>query len=150
MTEYRRLKQPSGPVWGPQPLRLWHGCAVLLEVTGTPQSSPCPGGHRAPLDLWRPQTANLSGRRSDQPCRAETGSRLTVRLDSSQCCLKAALDGNLVPRSSQGLMGSGCDQVSVFKGSRNGASCHQTADMSHVSQQVGVQLLTQLKHTQRP
>lgn len=45
-------------------------------------------------------------------------------------------------------MGSGGDQVSVLEGRGNCSGCHQAADMSHVSQQVGVELHTQLKHTQ--
>uniref|UniRef100_A0A3B3VS28 Uncharacterized protein n=1 Tax=Poecilia latipinna TaxID=48699 RepID=A0A3B3VS28_9TELE len=56
---------------------------VLFMMTGTPQSSPGPGGHRTSPDLWSPPTARLSGRRSYQPCRVETGSRPSVRLDPS-------------------------------------------------------------------
>lgn len=65
------LRLISGPVWGRRPPRQWHGCEVLPEVMGTRQSSPCPQGHRSPLDLFYPQTAHLSGRRSDQPCSVE-------------------------------------------------------------------------------
>lgn len=45
-------------------------------------------------------------------------------------------------------MGRGGDQVCVLEGGGNGSCCHQAADMSHVSQQVGVELNTELKNTQ--
>lgn len=51
------------------------------------------------------------------------------------------------PWSTQGLMGSGGDQVSMLERGGNSPSCHQTTDMSHICQQVGIQLHTQLKHT---
>lgn len=44
-------------------------------------------------------------------------------------------------------MGSGCDQVSVLKGRGDSSSCHQAADVSHVCQQVGVELNAQLQDT---
>lgn len=44
-------------------------------------------------------------------------------------------------------MGSGCDQVSVLEGRGDSSSCHQAADVSHVCQQVGVELNAQLQDT---
>lgn len=43
-----------------------------------------------------------------------------------------------LPGPSEGFVRGGCDQVSVFEGRGNGSSCHQTADVSHVSHQVGI------------
>ena len=45
-------------------------------------------------------------------------------------------------------MGSGCDQVSMVERGWNSPCCHQAADMSHICQQVGLQLHTQLQLTQ--
>ena len=52
------------------------------------------------------------------------------------------------PCPTQGLMGSGGHQVSVLERRWNSSCCHQATDMSHVCQQVGVNLHTQLKRTQ--
>lgn len=45
-------------------------------------------------------------------------------------------------------MGRGRDQVGVFERWRDGAGSHQAADVSHVRQQVGVELHAQLRDTQ--
>lgn len=42
-------------------------------------------------------------------------------------------------------MRGGCDQVSVFEGRGNRSSCHQTADVSHVSHQVGIDVGAELQ-----
>lgn len=50
-----------------------------------------------------------------------------------------------LPGPSEGFVRGGRDQVSVFEGRGNGSSRHQTADVSHVSHQVGVNVGAELQ-----
>lgn len=56
----------------------------------------------------------------------------------------------LSPRASQGLVGGGGDQVGVLEGGGHSPGRHQATDVSHVRQEVGVQLPAQLEDIRRP
>lgn len=51
------------------------------------------------------------------------------------------------PRPSQSFVRGGCDNVAVFKGTRDNACCHQATDVSHVSQQVCINVIRNLTKT---
>lgn len=50
-----------------------------------------------------------------------------------------------LPGPSEGFVRGRCDQVSIFKGRGNSSGCHQTADVSHVSHQVGINVGAELQ-----
>lgn len=54
---------------------------------------------------------------------------------------------SFLPGPPEGFVCGRCDQVSVFKGRRDGSGCHQAADVSHVGQQVGVNAGAELEET---
>lgn len=147
----------TGPVSVRQPPRRWHGYEVHPEGRGKRQSSPSPADYRAPLSLSYPQISLLSCRRSDRLCNLKRNTILLFIAKKSKdpsfsrghhnlACLHS--NARCSPCTTQGLMGSGCDQVSVVKRRGNSSRCNQATDMRHVGQQVGVQFNTQLAHKQ--
>ena len=51
------------------------------------------------------------------------------------------------PRPSQSFVRGGCDDVTVLKGTGDDACCHQSTDVSHVSQQVCINIVRNLTKT---
>lgn len=52
---------------------------------------------------------------------------------------------SVLPGPPEGFVCGRCDQVSIFKGRGNSSSCHQTTDVSHVSQHVGINVAAELE-----
>lgn len=160
------IKKSSWPVWGRRPPRRWHGYEVPPEVRGKLQSSPCPAGHRAPPSLSYPQIAPLSCRRSDPLCKVKrkpilllvvckdpvsSHGDVTIFLPNAWFfSTMVNIKSRCSPGATQGLMGRGCDQVSVLKRGGNSPCCNQATDVGHVGQQVGVEFNTKLKRTNIP
>lgn len=51
------------------------------------------------------------------------------------------------PRPSQSFVCGGCDDVAVLEGTRDNTCCHQSTDVSHVSQQVRINVVRNLTKT---